>query len=205
MFYGRLAGYPLQKKTMLPEIIVPFIFFAFFAAIWLIRTYNRFIKYQNWIEEAWSSIDVALKRRFNLIQSLVSIIKGYSKHEADIFENKTNYLKREDGVTPRMESESEITRSLSHLLARAEAYPELKASVNYLELQKSLIDIEKDIQAARVRYNNIVARLNTLVESFPSSFIAARFGFTQKEYFSLDLATQRELPEIHFNEKVEKE
>ena len=189
---------------MRPEILIPLIFFSLFAAIWLISTYNRFIKYQNRIEEAWSSIDVALKRRFNLIRSLVSVIKGYSKHEADIFENKTNYLNKADGVMPRMESESEITQSLSHLLARAEAYPELKASVNYLELQKSLVDIEKDIQTARVRYNNIVARLNTMVESFPASFIAGRFGFTQKDYFSLDLATQRELPEIQFNEKADK-
>ncbi|MGW8194132.1 MAG: LemA family protein [Desulforhopalus sp.] len=187
---------------MRPEIIIPLLFFTFFAAVWLISTYNRFIKYQNRIEEAWSSIDVALKRRFNLIQSLVSVIKGYSEHEADIFDNKTKYLKKEDGVAGRMESESEITQLLSHLLARAEAYPELKASVNFLELQRSLVDIEKDIQASRIRYNNTVARLNILVESFPASLIAAKFGFTQKDYFSLDLATQRELPEIHLAKKA---
>lgn len=189
---------------MRPEIIIPLLFFSFFAAVWLITTYNRFIKYQNRIEEAWSSIDVALKRRFNLIPNLVSVIKGYGKHESDIFENKTNYLKGENGVTPRMESESKITNSLSNLLAIAEAYPDLKASVNYLELQKSLADIEEDIQAARVRYNNIVARLNTLVESFPACFIATRFGFKKQEYFSLDLATQRELPEVRFADEDKK-
>ncbi len=101
-------------------------------------------------------------------------------------------------IDTRLESESKITHSLSNLLAIAEAYPDLKASANFLELQKSLADIEEDIQAARIRYNNFVARLNTLVESFPASFIANRFGFKKENYFALDLATQRELPEVKF-------
>ena len=183
---------------MQPEIIIPIIFVTVFVTLWLVGTYNKFIKYRNYIEEAWSSIDVALKRRFNLIPNLVSVIQGYGKHESEIFDNKTNSLKGEGGVDTRLESESKITHSLSNLLAIAEAYPDLKASANFLELQKSLADIEEDIQAARVRYNNFVARLNTLVESFPASFIANRFGFKKENYFSLDLATQRELPEINF-------
>lgn len=97
-----------------------------------------------------------------------------------------------------MASESTITHSLTNLLAFAEAYPDLKASVNFLELQKNLAEIEEDIQKARVRYNNMVARLNILVESFPASLIAAKFGFEKQQYFSLDLATQRELPEVDF-------
>lgn len=183
---------------MQPEIIIPILFVTVFITIWLVGTYNKFIKYKNYIEEAWSSIDVALKRRFNLVPNLVAVIQGYGKHENDIFENKTNTLRGGEGIDTRVESESKITHSLSNLLAIAEAYPDLKASANFLELQKSLANIEEDIQAARVRYNNFVARLNTLVESFPSSFIAKRFGFEKKDYFSLDLATQRELPEVNF-------
>ena len=188
---------------MQPEIIFPIIFITVFISFYLVGTYNKFVKYQNRIEEAWSTIDVALKRRFNLVPNLVSAIKGYGKHESDIFEGKTNYMKGDDTVDSRLENESRITHSLSNLLAVAEAYPDLKASVNFLELQKNLAGIEEDIQAARVRYNDIVARLNTLVESFPSSLIAARFGFEKKEYFSLDLATQRELPTVHFDQKTE--
>ena len=183
---------------MRPEFIILAVFFSIFIGGWLIGTYNKFIKYQNRIEEAWSSIDVALKRRFNLIPNLVSVIKGYSEHESEIIENKTNQMKPEKSVDDRMESESQLTHSLSSLLAVAEAYPDLKASVNFLEMQKSLAEIETDIQSARNRYNGYVARLNTLVESFPASLIAAKFDFQKQSYFSLDLATQRELPEVGF-------
>ena len=186
---------------MRPEFIVLFVFFSIVICAWLIGTYNKFIRYQNRIEESWSSIDVALKRRFNLIPNLIATIKGYSSHESEIFENKTNQMKPEKTVDERMATESEVTHGLSNLLAVAEAYPDLKASVNFLELQKNLNEIEADIQTARNRYNGYVARLNTLVESFPASFIAAKFGFTKQSYFSLDLATQRELPKVGFDEK----
>lgn len=191
---------------MLPEIIIPVIFVSFILSTWLISTYNKFIKYQNRIEEAWSSIDVALKRRFNLVPNLVSVIKGYEKHEGETHGRKINYTNGNNGnggVSNRLENESKITNSLSGLLAVAQAYPDLKASVNFLELQKSLADIEEDIQIARVHYNNIVGRLNTLVESFPASLIASRFGFQKTNYFSLDLATQRELPQVEFDQKPE--
>ncbi len=184
---------------MAPEVIMPFIFFTFVLCAWLIATYNKFIKYKNRIEEAWSSIDVALKKRFNLIPNMVSTIEGYGKHESDIIENKYEQVRGDEKVGERMESESNITHSLTNLLAYADAYPDLKASVNYLELQKSLTEIEGDIQNARVRYNKVVARMNTLVESFPASMIARKFGFEKYDYFSLDLATQRELPDIDFN------
>lgn len=188
---------------MQPQFIFPIILVTVFVLFFLIGTYNKFIKYQNRIEEAWSTIDVALKRRFNLVPNLVSAIKGYGKHESDIFESKINNMKGENEVDSRLKNESKITHSLSNLLAVAEAYPDLKASVNFLELQKNLAEIEEDIQTARVRYNEIVARLNTLIQSFPSSLIAAKFGFEKKDYFSLDLATQRELPKVHFEQKSE--
>ncbi len=186
---------------MQPEFIIPFLFFLTIVSAWSISTYNKFVKYTNRIEEAWSSIDVALKRRFNLIPNLVEATKGYTQHETDIFDGKLNYMKGDVGDPNRVENESKITHSLSNILALAEAYPDLKASVNFLELQKNLAEIEEDIQAARVRYNDIVARLNTLVESFPASIISKKFGFEKTSYFSLDLATQRELPNVNFAPK----
>lgn len=184
---------------MFENIIIPLIFVVFFISVWLIITYNKFIKYKNRIDEAWSSIDVALKRRFNLVPNLISVVKGYENHESVTLERKIRYSENESGVNNRIKDESSITHSLSGLLALAEAYPDLKASVNFLELQKDLSDIEEDIQDARVRYNNVVARLNTLVESFPATLIASKFGFQKKNYFSLDLATQRELPQVKFD------
>ena len=132
---------------------------------------------------------------------MISIVKGYSTHESEVFESKIDTLKDTDDTGERLNNETKITHSLSSMLAFAEAYPELKASANFLNLQNNLAEVEVDIQEARVRYNNFVARLNTLVDSFPANFIAAKFGFEKKDYFTLDLATQRELPDIEFSEK----
>lgn len=184
-------------------MIAPFIFLgAFFLIIvivWPIKTYNRFIKYKNGIEEAWSGIDVALKRRFNLIPNLIRAIEGYSAHEAKVMRTKSDYLTRSSGIDNRVEEESRISKSLSGLLALAEAFPDLKASTNFIALQNSLDEIEEDIQKARNLYNRYVGRFNTLVESFPANVIARKFGFKKQSYFSLDLATQREMPEVAFS------
>jgi len=182
------------------EPIIILIFFVLFVSVaWLIGTYNRFIKYKNNIEEAWSGIDVALKRRFNLIPNLIRAIEGYSEHEAKILRTKSNYLRGPGGISNRVEEESQISKSLRGLLALAEAYPDLKASANFIELQNSLDEVEEDIQNARNRYNRFVGGFNTLVESFPAIFIARKYGFERQNYFALDLATQRELPEVEFS------
>ncbi len=181
----------------------PIIMLVFFILLglmaWFINTYNRFIKYKNRIEESWSGIDVALKRRFNLIPNLIRAIERYEEHEAKIFRTQNDYLAGSNGISNRVEEERQITRSLSGLLALAEAYPDIKASANFLDLQSSLGEIEEDIQKARNRYNSSVNRFNTLIESFPASFIAKKFGFEKHHYFALDLATQRELPEVDFS------
>ena len=153
-------------------------------------------RYKNRIEEAWSGIDVALKRRYNLIPNLVRVVEGYSEHEAEVFRTKGDYLTGTGGMSNRVAEESRISKSLRGLLALAEAYPDLKASANFLDLQNNLDEVEEDIQKARNRYNDYVARFNILVESFPATFIAVKFGFGKQNYFALDLATQRELPEI---------
>jgi LemA protein len=184
---------------IMPQVLIPVFFVLFVSVAWFITTYNRFIKYKNRIEEAWSGIDVALKRRFNLIPNLIRSVEGYSEHEAKIFREKSDYLTGSTGMSNRVETESQISKSLRGLLALAEAYPDLKASANFIDLQNSLDEIEEDIQKARNRYNSFVGRFNTLVESFPATFIAAKFGFEKQNYFALDLATQRELPEVDFS------
>jgi LemA protein len=188
-----------EKRGVMQPIIMLVIFILLALMAWFINTYNRFIKYKNRIEESWSGIDVALKRRFNLIPNLIRAIERYEEHEAKIFRTQNDYLAGSNGISNRVEEERQITRSLSGLLALAEAYPDIKASANFLDLQSSLGEIEEDIQKARNRYNSSVNRFNTLIESFPASFIAKKFGFEKHHYFALDLATQRELPEVDFS------
>ncbi len=164
--------------------------------IWAIIVYNRFIKYQNMIEESWSGIDVTLKRRFNLIPNLIEAVKLYGKHESEVLESVTHQRVSSEAMVDRTEHESAISQSLQNLLAVAEAYPDLKANQNFLMLQHSLNEIEKEVQTARQQYNGAVRRKNTLVQSFPSNLIARLFNFRSTEYFSLELATQRELPKV---------
>jgi LemA protein len=185
---------------MVPIIMIA-VFVLFVTTGWFITTYNRFIRYKNRIEEAWSGIDVALKRRFNLIPNLVRAVEGYSEHEAKIFRNQNDYVTGMAGMSNRVAEESRISKSLRGLLALAEAYPDLKASANFTNLQDNLDEIEEDIQKARNRYNGYVARFNILVESFPAAFIARKYGFGKQSYFALDLATQRELPAVAFSAK----
>ena len=140
------------------------VFVLFVSVGWFITTYNRFIRYKNRIEEAWSGIDVALKRRFNLIPNLILAVEGYSEHEAKIFRAKNDYLTSATGMSGRVAEESQISKSLRGLLALAEAYPDLKASTNFMDLQNNLDEVEEDIQKARNRYNSYIARFNILVE-----------------------------------------
>jgi LemA protein len=189
---------------MNPEIIIPALFVTMVLAAWTIGTYNKFIKYKNRIEESLNGIDVALKRRANLIPGLVRVVEGYSSHEGKIFQDKTRQLGRMSDPD-RMKQEQQISRDIGGLLALAEAYPDLKASANFLDLQKSLADIEQDIQRARNRYNNFIARFNTMVESFPAFLLARKFHFEKQEYLTLELATQREMPDVSFSKEQEKE
>jgi len=196
-----MSGYQAKKGVVMVPMVFLVVFVLFVSVAWFIKTYNRFIRYKNRIEEAWSGIDVALKRRFNLIPNLVRAVEGYSEHEAKIFQTKSGYLTGSTAMSNRAAEESRISKSLRGLLALAEAYPDLKASNNFIDLQNNLDEIEEDIQKARNRYNNYVARFNILVESFPATFIAVKYGFEKQNYFALDLATQRELPEVEFAAK----
>lgn len=182
---------------MPPQVVIPLIFFIFILCAWIINTYNKFVRYRNKIEESWSSIDVALKRRANLIPNLIRITEGYINHEARIFLGKNKISDKKDDQQ-RLVQENEISRSLGGLLALAEAYPELKASANFLDLQNTLDEIEQEIRHTRDRYNSYVSRLNTLIESFPASIIAAKFGFVRQNYLELEVTAEREIPRVQF-------
>lgn len=184
-------------QELYPIIFIILIAFVF----WAIKTYNRFIKYRNMIEEGWSIIDVALKRRANLIPKMIATVKGYQAHEASVLENITQ--QRVDaqslGITdadraPVARSESELSRSLGNLIAVAESNPDLKASSNFTELQEALNQVELEIAGARNTFNARIRGMNTLVQQFPSNIIAGLFNFRRGNYFELELATERDLP-----------
>jgi LemA protein len=173
------------------------IMLSIFATVILVSMYNNFIKYRNTIEEQWSGIEVALKRRFNLLPNVVKVVSGYSDYEAGTISAVTEQRLENTPRDHRAEEESKISRSFNELMAVAEAYPELRASNNYLNLQNALNQVELEILQARRGYNAAVRRWNTHVQSFPSNIMAKIFNFKEADYFELELATQREIPEIN--------
>lgn len=159
------------------------------VALWLIASYNRFIRLINRAKEAWADIDVQLKRRYDLIPNLVNTVKAYATHEASAFENVTKARSLAMGagtLAEKGQAENMLTGALKSIFAIAEAYPDLKANQNFLELQKELSDTENKIQAARRFYNTNVRDLNTSIESFPSNLIAGMFSFSKMEFFELE-------------------
>lgn len=170
------------------------------VVVWAIVMYNRFIRLNNRTDEAWSDIDVQLKRRYDLIPNLVETVKGYATHEREAFENVTKARANAmgaQGIEDHAKAENMLSGALKSLFAIAEAYPDLKANQNFLELQRELSDTENKIQAARRFYNGNVRDLNTAVESFPNNLIARAFRFVKREFFDIDEG-QREPVSVRF-------
>ncbi len=173
---------------------------------WVVIAFNGFIAKRNQAKEAWADIDVQLKRRYDLIPNLINTVKGYAAHEASAFENVSNARAAAMGVgataTPAQHAEAEnmLSGALKSIFAIAEAYPDLKANQNFLQLQKELADTEDKIQAARRFYNQTVMALNTALESFPGNVIAGSFGFKNMDLFELseDQAAAREPVAVSF-------
>ena len=156
--------------------------------IYVIFAYNGFVAKRNRTQEAWADIDVQLKRRYDLIPNLIETVKGYAAHEQTAFENVTKARANALGaqsVEEHAEAENMLTGALKSIFAVAEAYPDLKANQNFLELQRELADTEDKIQAARRFYNQNVMALNTAIESFPGNIIASSFSFKKMELFEL--------------------
>lgn len=171
---------------------------------WLILTYNRLVVLRNRAREAWADIDVQLKRRYDLIPNLVETVKGYAAHEKTVFENvtmaRTAAMSAEQSGDPKKMAEAEnfLSQTLKSLFAVVENYPDLKASQNFLELQRELRDTEDKIQASRRFYNGNVRDLNIKIESFPVNLVASIFGFKKMEFFEIAEAIEREAPTVKF-------
>ncbi|RMG42848.1 MAG: LemA family protein [Candidatus Dadabacteria bacterium] len=169
---------------------------AYFAYI-----YNKLTRQRNLVAEAWSGIEVQLKRRSDLIPNLVELVKGYGKHERETFENVISLRARSEAANEPAEKEKiekDVARGIKTVLALVEDYPELKADKNFRELQSTLTEVEDNIQYARRYYNGTVRDMNILVQSFPSNLIARQFGFSEKPFFEIEYATERKTPDIDF-------
>ena len=156
--------------------------------IWFAGSYNVFVKLNTRTDEAWSVIDVQLKRRYDLIPNLVNTVKGYATHESEAFEKVTQartQALQAGSIAEKGEAENMLAGALKSVFAIAEAYPDLKANQNFLSLQNELSDTENKIQAARRFYNGNVRDLDTKIGSFPSNLIANMFGFKHREFFDL--------------------
>ena len=172
-------------------------------AAYAVFLYNRLVSTRQMTEEAWSGIDVQLKRRSDLIPNLVDTVKGYAGHERSVLENVTELRNAARAVPAgdvegRAKAEGALSLALGRLLAVAESYPDLKASTNFLELQRELSELESEIQMARRYYNGATRNLNTMVESFPSNIVANQFGFVKREYFEIEEPGDRALPKVSF-------
>ena len=156
--------------------------------VWLVYMYNRLVALTNRVGEAWSDIDVQLKRRYDLIPNLVETVKGYAKHEAGtlqkVTEARTNAMGAQS-IGEHVAAENMLTGALKSLFAVAESYPDLKANTNFVELQRELSDTENKIQAARRFYNSVVIELQNALEQFPTNIVGNMFGFKTREFFEL--------------------
>lgn len=168
----------------------------FFVLIWFLITYNYLVTLRNRVKEAWSQIDVQLKRRSSLIPNLVEIVKGYAKHEKSVFENVTkarSVLLGAKNPGQAAAANDLLTGALKSLFAVAEAYPNLRASENFKELQEEISDTETKVAASRQFYNTNVLDLNNSLQTIPSMWIGSMFGFKNEEFFK---ATEEEKAEI---------
>lgn len=171
------------------------------AAAGVLLAYNSLVRRRNQVDEAWSDIDVQLKRRHNLIPNLVETVKGYATHERKAFESVTAARARALGAQdPKAQAgaENALSATLKSLFAVAEAYPDLKANTNFLELQRELSDSENKIQAARRFYNSAVRDFNTAIQTVPTNIVANVFGFKTREFFEAENEAERAAPKVDF-------
>ena len=168
--------------------------------IWVVATYNSLVSLRNRVRDAWSQIDVQLKRRFDLIPNLVETVKGYTKHESETLENvvkaRNTYL---SATLPedQMKADGELTQAISKLFALTESYPDLKANTNFLELQSELNETENKVAMSRQFYNDIVMQYNNKIEVIPSNIVASIFKFNKEVFFQANEA-ERENVQVKF-------
>lgn len=179
-------------------IILVILLAVFF--LWAVAIYNGLIKLKNRVDEAWSDIDVQLKRRYDLIPNLVNTVKGYAAHEKEAFEKVTEARAKAMGAgttEDKAQAENMLSNTLKSLFAIAEAYPDLKANQNFLELQRELTDTEDKIQASRRFYNGNVRDFNTKIEVFPNNIFAGILNFTKRQFFEA-AGAEKEAVKVEF-------
>ncbi len=172
-----------------------------FLIMYIVGIYNTLVASKVRIDNAWASIDVQLKRRYDLIPNLVNAVKGYMEHEKEIFIKVTQARSRAmnaEGVAEKAKAEGELTNVLKSLFAVMENYPNIKANENMMQLQEELTSTENKISFARQHYNDVVAYYNTLIQKFPQNIIAGMFSFTKREFFKLENEEEREAPKVKF-------
>lgn len=170
-------------------------------AIWAITGYNGFIKSKNNVEESYATMDVYLKKRYDLIPNLVETVKGYAAHEKDTLSNviaARNMAQGASTMEEKMHGENMLTGTLKSLFAVAENYPDLKANQNFMDLQHQLKAVEEDIANARKYYNAVVKIFNNKCEMFPSNILAGIFHFEKKQMFEVEVAEERQNVKVEF-------
>jgi len=181
--------------------LIVLIVIALAVVLWVVAIFNGLVVLKNRAKEAWADIDVQLKRRYDLIPNLVETVKGYAAHESQLFEKVTQAranAMNAQGTQAKAQAENILSGALKSLFAVSEAYPDLKASVNFLELQRELTDTEDKIQASRRFYNTNVRDLNIKIESFPDNMLAGMFGFIKMELFEITTEAERQAVPVKF-------
>ena len=172
------------------------------VVLWAIMSYNRLVSLREQVRAAWAQIDVLLKRRHDLIPNVVETVKGYAAHERDTLERvisaRNAAVAAQGNPQQASMAEGQLTGALRQLFALSEAYPDLKANTNFLELQRELANTENQLGGQRQQYNGIVALYNTSMMSFPNNLLAGPFGFTAQPFFEVQDAAQREAPVVKF-------
>ena len=171
------------------------------VVLWLVFTYNGLVRRKYRVREAWSDIDVQLKRRYDLIPNLVETVKGYAIHEKEAFENVTKARAMALGaqtINEKGKAENMLSSPLKSIFAIAEAYPQLRAIESFVKLQDELSDTENKIQAARRFYNGNVMDYNTKIETFPTNLIAGTFGFGKEEFLKFEEEEEKEMVKVKF-------
>ena len=169
--------------------------------LWMFGMYNGLVRMRNQVRNAWSQIDVQLKRRHDLIPNLVETARGYMKHERETLEAITkarNLAVQANGVAEQGKAEGQLNEAISRFLVVVENYPDLKASQNFLALQEELTTTENKVGFSRQFYNDQVQKFNTKIESVPTNVIANMFNFKQAEFFEIEVAAEREAPQVKF-------
>ena len=183
--------------TILIIIVAVIVLFLLYG----VSIYNRLVKLRNLVQEGWSSIDVMLKKRHDLIPNLVETVKGYATHERETLDSVTRARSQAIGansVEAKEAAEKNLNQAMMNLFAVAEQYPDLKANTNFQQLQSELTSIKNDIEKSRRYYNGTVRENNTLVESFPSNIIANMYKFEKSAFFELQNIAEREVPSVKF-------